>query len=33
MCEFRITLGGIEVMTEVVYALENQDSVTIACVI
>lgn len=33
MCEFRVTLDGIEIMNEVVYALEENDSVTISNII
>ena len=33
MCEFRVTLDGIEIMNEVVYALEETNSVTISNII
>ena len=33
MCEFKVTLDGVEIMDEVVYALEEHDTVTISNII
>ena len=33
MCEFKVTLDGVEIMNEVVYALEENDTVTIGNII
>jgi len=33
LCEFRVTLDGEEIMSEVIYALEERDGVTIKNII